>query len=77
MVLAILGSVASAITCTLACFDLQVFHKMIFETNTALPFLFEYGLYFRLSTNRLFDMEILRSTDFVDYYFRFGVFGLV
>jgi hypothetical protein len=77
MVLAILGSVASAITCTLACFEFVVFHKMIFETNTAFTFPFEYGLYFRLSTNRLFDMEILRSTDFVDYYLPSVSFDLV
>jgi hypothetical protein len=76
MVLAILGSVASAITCTLACFEFVGFHKMIFETNTAFTFPF-LNMDSRLSTNRLFDMEILRSTDFVDYYFRFGVFGLV
>jgi hypothetical protein len=60
-----------------ACFEFVGFSQNDFRKPILLlPFFFEYGLYFRLSTNRLFDMEILRSL-IVDYYFRFGVFGLV
>jgi hypothetical protein len=60
----------------LACFEFVGFSQNDFRNQYCFYLPFEYGL-ISLSTNRLFDMEILRSTDFVDYYFRFGVFGLV